>query len=441
MAFPDMTRNNMTELTLRQGTIVTEEGETLADIRIVDGKIAEIGEVSPGGETLDLDGLLVLPGVIDAHVHVREPGATHKEDFRSVSEAALAGGVTGFLDMPNNDPPTIDLEALNEKRRLAAEKCLVNYGFFLGATSTNIEDLNQIENVAGIKVYLGSSTGNLLIDNLQDFARIVAETKKLLVLHAENEQLLRYFDEVKRDTAMHHEIRDNVAAAVSVAESHLLSERFNKRMHIAHLSTKEEINILRLHKTKRMTCEVCPHHLFMSSDYFKEEGNLGKMNPPLREEASVDALWTGIQDGLVDIIATDHAPHTLDEKETDYWAAPCGVPGIETSLPLMLDAALGGRISLQRLQKIMCTRPAEIYGMKGKGRIERGCDADLCIIRREATHRILNENQRTKCAWSPFHGTELKGKVEMTLVGGKVKFREDEIIDDTPAGEIQFECP
>ena len=428
----------MSSLTLRQATILRGKIETLVDIKVVDGKIAEIGSLSAEGRVIDLDGLLVLPGVIDAHVHVREPGATHKEDFRSASEAALAGGVTAFLDMPNNNPPTTDHERLAEKRQLAAEKCLVNYGFFLGATPDNIQDLNTIENVPGIKVYLGSSTGNLLIDDLGDFASIVAETSKQLVLHAENEQLLRYFDRVHHDSAMHHLIRDNVAAAVSVAEASLLSGRFNKRIHIAHMSTKEEIDFLRAHKTPLTTCEVCPHHLFLDAEFFKEHRTYGKMNPPLRESASVDALWKGIEDGIVDIIATDHAPHTHDDKETDYWAAPCGVPGLESSLPLMFDAALNGRLDLARLQKIMSERPAEIYRMNGKGRIETGFDADLCVIDREGQTHLSNDTQRTRSKWTPFDGLSLKGKVVKTFVNGELKYDDGQIVSDVPAREIEF---
>ena len=425
-------------LTLRNATLLSGSDELTADLRIVDGRIAEIGRLDPEGEVIDLEGLLVLPGVIDAHIHAREPGATHKEDFLSVSEAALAGGVTSFLDMPNNAPPTTSHAALEEKRRLASGKCLVNYGFFLGATSNNIRELNAIGNVPGIKVYLGSSTGNLLIDSLTDFARIVAETDKLLVVHAENEQLLRYFEEANSQSELHHVIRDNVAAAVSVAESSYLAERFRKRIHIAHLSTKEEIGFLRLHKTERTTCEVCPHHLFLSDQFFVDRGNLGKMNPPLREPASLDALWLAVQDGLVDIIATDHAPHTFDEKGSDYGSAPCGVPGIETSLPLMLDAALSGRLGLSRLQELMCRRPAEIFGMVGKGRIAPGLDADLCVVDRAGETVLASDSQRTKCRWTPFDGRELRGRIAKTFVRGILKFDDGEIVSDEPAREIPF---
>ncbi|MBI2193849.1 MAG: dihydroorotase [Planctomycetes bacterium] len=426
-------------LTLRQATLLEGGRERVADLRIAGGRIVEIGRLEPEGQVLDLAGLLVLPGIIDAHVHVREPGATHKEDFRSASEAALAGGVTSFLDMPNNQPPTVSLERLEEKRRLASSRCLVHYGFFLGATRENIRELNAIPGVPGVKVYLGSSTGSLLVDDLGDLTRIVAETEKLLVLHAENEQVLRYFGDVFRETALHHVIRDNAAAAVSVAESLMLARRFGKRIHIAHLSTKEEIELLRAHKSSLVTCEACPHHLFLDQDYFVRRGNLGKMNPPLREPGSVQALWAGIRDGLVDIIATDHAPHTLEEKAAEYEKSPCGVPGLETSLPLLLDAALAGRLSLARLQELMCRRPAEIFRMARKGRIHLGYDADLCVVDRGGETVVSNDRQRTRCRWTPFHGRRLRGRVAMTFVKGILKYREGEIVSDRPADEIAFE--
>jgi len=428
----------MKTTTLRQATILRDGREAKADIKIQDDRIAEVGAVEPEGETIDLDGLLVLPGVIDAHVHVRDPGATHKEDFRTVSEAALAGGVTSLLDMPNNNPPTTNLAALKEKRRLASEKCLVNYGFFLGATASNTRELNAIPNVAGIKVYLGSSTGDLLVDNLTDFARILDETEKLLVLHAESEQALRYFGEAHDGSPPHHVVRDAAAAELAVAESCLLAGRFQKRIHFAHVSAKEEIRFLRLHKTPSVTCEVAPHHLFLSNRDFAEESALGKVNPPLREAESLDALWDAVQDGLVDIIATDHAPHTLEEKRAKNGKAPSGVPGIETSLPLMLDAVLNGRLSLQRLQTLMCARPAELFGMAGKGRIEAGCDADLCVVDVEGQTTISNSEQRTKCGWTPYDGRELNGRLLKTFVAGELKYENGRIVSGTPAAEIRF---
>jgi dihydroorotase len=428
----------MKTFTLRQATVIRNGQKSRANINIRDGRIAEVGDVAPEGEIVDLDGLLVLPGVIDAHVHAREPGATHKEDFRSVSEAALAGGVTAFLDMPNNRPPTTDLAALQEKRKLASAKCLVHYGFFLGATSSNARALNAIGNVPGVKIYLGSSTGDLLVDNLRDLTRIVAETNKRLVIHAEDEQILRYFSEKCGPSAAHHELRDPVAAVVAVAECCLLAERFRRRIHLAHISAREEVGFLRLHKTPGITCEVCPHHLLLSSQFSVEKGALGKTNPPLREPESLAALWDGLQDGLIDIIATDHAPHTLDEKRLGVPSAPSGVPGIETSLPLVLDAALGGKLSLQRVQNLMCARPAEVFGMVGKGRIEPGYDADLCVVDVEGQTVLRNRDQRTKCRWTPFDGRSVRGKVVKTFVSGILKFEDGQIVSDEPATEVRF---
>lgn len=431
----------MKSLTLRKATLVLDGQETVADIKIIDGRIADVGSFKPEGEIVDLDGLLVLPGIIDAHVHAREPGFTHKEDLRSASLAALAGGVTSFLDMPNNAPPTTGPGELARKRELASRKCLVNYGFFLGATRDNVSALNHIDNVPGIKVYLGSTTGSLLIDSIAVFERILAETRHRVVVHAEHEGLLQFFATANASTRQHHLIRHSSAAALAVAQAVIIARRCNKHVHLAHVSSSAELELISCCKSPNITCEVSPHHLFLNSSYFIEHGNTGKVNPPLREPGNEDALWDAIHRGLIDIIASDHAPHTMEEKRRSYEDAPSGVPGLQTSLQLMLDAVARDKLSLPRLLELMCSRPAELFGMCRKGRIQPGYDADLCIVDPDATDTIRNESQLSKAGWTPFDGWYVKGRVVMTFVLGILKYRDGAIVSDIPGREIEFAPP
>ncbi len=415
---------------------------TRADIRTHEGRIVDISpQILPRAweKVVDCTGKYILPGLIDVHVHFREPGATHKEDFLSGSKAAAAGGVTTFLDMPNNATPTVNRERLEEKRKLAGAKSITNFGFYILGCEENANDLGDYDDVAGIKVYLGSSTGNYLTDDLGVFAIILQNAKRPVVVHAENEGLLRYFAAKHREGQLYHKMRDNLCAAVSVAESTLVARHFAKPFHIAHLSTKEELALLRLFKTPLITCEVSPHHLFLNEEFFCAHGAYGKMNPPLRYGADQLALWEGIREGLVDMIATDHAPHTHEEKQKDVMEAPCGVPGVQTMLPLLLHAVSEGRLALRDVVRLCSLNPAKTFGIKDRGVIKEGGYADLCIVDLEQETVILRETQYSRCGWTPYEGLVTKGSVVMTVVNGNIVYHDGMFYEDVKGLEVEYE--
>ncbi|PIN73417.1 dihydroorotate oxidase [Candidatus Woesearchaeota archaeon CG10_big_fil_rev_8_21_14_0_10_45_16] len=426
---------------LKNGKVhsVEKGGFIAADLRIKDGLIAEIKPnlLPEQYETVvDCAGKHVIPGLIDAHVHFREPGATHKEDFLSGSKAAAAGGVTTILDMPNNNPPTVFEEQLKEKRELAM-KSIVNYGFYLLGCVENKDNLRQ-KNIAGIKVYLGSSTGNYLTDDLGVFAEILQNSRRPVVVHAENEQLIRHFNHLHGNSQLHHKMRDALCAVTSLAEAITISSYLDRPLHIAHCSTKAEMEFLQKNKTTKVTCEVCPHHLFLTEAFFIQKKNLGKMNPPLRYVEDQEALWTGIRDGVVDMIATDHAPHTKEEKNREFQQAPCGVPGVQTMLPLLLNAVHENKLTLLDVIRLTSTNPARIFYIENRGELKEGYHADICVIDLEREGIISDEAQFSKCGWTPFHGMTIKGWPVMTIVNGQVAFERGRIYEEAKGQEVHF---
>jgi dihydroorotase len=427
---------------LQNGWVHTDHGFVQQDVRLDDERFVEVGVgLTPrdGEELVDCTGLHVMPGFMDAHVHVRDPGLTHKEDLATGSKAAAAGGVTAFLDMPNTNPPVVSIEVLNEKRAIANEKSMVNFGFFALGCVENKTNLEQFDNIPGVKVFLASSTGNYLTDDIGDFTEIVANSPFPIAVHAENEDIIRYFSRIHADTDMHHLQRDNLAAVVSVAESTLIANYYGKRIHIVHMSTAEEVDYLRRNKTDLVTCEVCPHHLYLTEEYFRENGNYGKMNPCLRYEKDRDALWKAIEEGLVDQIATDHAPHLREEKDRPFDKAPAGVPGIELMVPLMLHAVNEGRLTLEHLVQLCASNPTKIYGIVERGQIKPGNWADLTIVDMKMEKEVRNEEQVTRCGWTPFAGMTLKGWPVMTYVNGHRVFHRGEFTTETPGQELTFD--
>ena len=424
---------------LKGGLVHSGDGFIEADLLIEDGKIKSIKpDIAPlpDDKVINCRGKHVCPGFIDAHVHFREPGGTHKEDFLSGSKAAAAGGVTTIFDMPNTNPPTVTQKDLSEKRGFA-EKSLVNYGIYVLGCTENKTDLGEFSNIPGVKVYLGSSTGNYLTDDLGVFVEILKHAKHTVVVHAENEQLIKYFGEKEEESKMHHKMRDNLCAVTSVAESSIAANYFGKKLHIAHMSTEEEVNFLRKNKTESVSCEVCPHHLFLNEKFFRKQGNFGMMNPPLRYEKDQAALWEGIKEGIVDMVATDHAPHLPKEKKADFFEAPCGVPGVQTMVPLMLNAVSEGRLELKDVVRLCSTGPAKIFGIDKRGKLEEGYNADICIVDMGQEGEIKNGDQLSKCSWTPFDGQKIKGWPIMTIVNGKVVF-DGKIREDSKGEEVSF---
>jgi len=419
------------------GSII--EGDLLCHDGVIERIAAQI--TAPADETLDAGGNLLLPGVIDPQVHFREPGREHKEDLGSGSRAAVKGGVTSFLEMPNTDPSTSNQAALDDKLRRAADKCVANYGFFIGATPDNLDAINHAGPACGIKIFMGASTGSLLVDKAEDLERIFANGSRLIAVHAEDEARIRARREQfkgRTDVAVHSDIRDNRSALLATELALTLSRKYRRRLHILHLSTHEEVELLRRDKPAWVTAEVIPNHLLLNVNDYARLGALVQMNPPIRRPEDNAALWAGLHDGAIDFIATDHAPHTLEEKRQPYPQSPAGMPGVETSLPLMLTEMKAGRCTLAEIQKWMCHGPAEAYGIRHKGKILEGWDADLTLVDMDHVRPVRNEEMFTRVRWSPFNGRELTGWPIYTIVGGQVAFDRGKIRDGVHGRPLSF---
>lgn len=434
----------MPKLLIRNARLARPDGSIIeGDLLCHDGTIERIAPhiTAPADETLDAGGNLLLPGVIDPQVHFREPGREYKEDLGSGSRAAVKGGVTSFLEMPNTDPTTSNQAALDDKLRRAAEKCVANYGFFIGATPDNLDEINHASPACGIKIFMGASTGTLLVDKAEDLERIFANGSRLIAVHAEDEARIRARREQfkdRTDVAVHSDIRDNRSALLATELALALSRKYRRRLHILHLSTHEEVELLRRDKPAWVTAEVIPNHLLLNVNDYARLGALVQMNPPIRRPEDNATLWAGLHDGTIDFIATDHAPHTLEEKRKPYPQSPAGMPGVETSLPLMLTEMKSGRCTLAEIQKWMCYGPAEAYGIRHKGKILEGWDADLTIVDTEHARPVRNEDMFTRVGWSPFSGRELTGWPIYTVVGGQVAFDRGKIRDGVHGRPLSF---
>jgi dihydroorotase len=427
-------------LLIRRARILLPNGEFLVgDVQICERQIVKVAAeiVESGDREIDAIGLTLLPGVIDPQVHFREPGLEHKEDLFTASCACAKGGVTSFLEMPNTRPLTTTQAALDDKLSRAAEKCLVNYGFFIGATPENLPDLLSANPTPGIKVFMGSMHGQLLVDGEATLEQIFAAGDRLIAVHAEDQarinQRRQEFAGIS-DVAVHSQIQDNQAALLATQLALKLSNKYQRRLHILHLSTGEEAELLRQEKPSWVTAEVTPQHLLLNTSAYEKIGSLAQMNPPLRDSRDNEILWQALLDGVIDFIATDHAPHTLAEKAQDYPNTPSGMPGVETSLPLMLTQAVQGRCTVAQVANWMSAAVAKAYKIPNKGKIAPGFDADLVLVDLDKYRLVVREEMVTKCGWSPFEGWNLTGWPVVTVVGGKVVF-ENGKLDTTVRGE------
>ncbi len=395
-------------LLIKNAKLLSNGLEVIKDIYIKDGIIKKIGNLDVSADKIiDAKKNFIIPGVIDPHVHFREPGLNHKEDWQTGSYAAAKGGITTVIDMPNTKPPTFTLRDLQEKRKLAS-KSIVNYGFHFGASAEdNTEDIIDIRNVAATKIYMNSTTGNLLIEDLKLIEKIFMASR-MVSTHAEHKQ---------------------VEEAVEIAK------KTKQRLYLCHLSLKSEVEFLKKNKTSNIFCEVTPHHLFLTDKDFKKMKGFAKMLPTLKTKKDQKALWEAIDYGLINTIGTDHAPHLPEEKKAKKF--PAGVPGVETMLPLMLDAVNKGKITLQKLVELTSRNPANIFGIQNKGLLKPGYDADLVIIDMNLKKKVKNSELFTKCGWSPFNNKILKGWPIMTIVNGNVVY-ENSRINDIKAREIRF---
>jgi dihydroorotase len=424
------------DLLIRDARILQPDGQLVeGSLEIRAGQIVAIHSSAPPwqGPLLEARGLTLLPGVIDPQVHFRDPGLTHKEDLVSASRACLRGGVTSFLEMPNTIPATVNAAALAAKLERARSVSRVNYGFFFGACGdgSNLDALVDPGQVCGIKVFMGSAHGVLDCGDPEVQDRIFASGRHLIAVHAEDqgrlrqrraELLARYPDAADRPADLHSQIHDPEAALQATQRAALLSARHSRRLHVLHLTTGAEAEWLRQHKTALITTEVTPQHLLLDSTAYAHRGTLVQMNPPLRTAADRELLWQALLDGVIDCIATDHAPHTLEEKQKPYPHSPSGMPGVETSLPLMLSQVALGRCSLAQVSRWLSLAPAQLYGIPHKGEIRPGWDADLVLVDLERSHPVLRSEVVSRCGWSPFEDWELVGWPEATVVAGVVGF-------------------
>ena len=428
---------------IKGAQVILCDSESICDVQVRDGRIYKIGVVTDASvPVLDAKGLTLFPGVIDPQVHFREPGFEYKETIFSGSRACAAGGVTSFFEMPNTKPATTTEALMQWKKNKAAESSLVNYNFFIGATRDNLDVLNSVRNVAGIKIFMGSSTGDLLVDDPNDLENIFAHTQRLIAVHAEDELILKAQKSKivqGRDFSQHPHIRPAEAAWKATRQACALAQKYNHPLHILHLTTAEEVQLLSELASPLITAETTPQHLFFEApDVYERLGSRAQMNPPIREKNHREALRRAVKSGIIQMIATDHAPHTLEEKSKNYPDAPSGMPGVETSLPVMLTLQKSLGLSLGEIAELMSTNAARRYRVVDRGEIREGAYADLVLVDLKAPKTIEKTSIRSKVGWNPFEGIELVGWPVMTFVNGSCVFREGEIIESRGAMEVIF---
>ncbi len=436
------------DLVVRGGTLVSSAGQALGDVGITGGKIEAVGDLSGATsiELLDASGLHVFPGAIDTQVHFREPGLTHKEDIAHGSAAAVMGGVTTYFEMPNTDPPTITASALSEKLSIAQKTSWANYGFFVGASKSNVYELATLENMPGtpgVKIFAGSSTGPLLVDDEDTLRNVLKSVRRPCPVHSEDEARLRERKKLLSSTpnvSEHPFLRDAEAASICTERMIRLCRQTGRPIHILHVSTLDEIPLLQAAKREGhpVTCEVTPQHLTFCAGDYASLGTRIQMNPPIRSREHREALWDAVGDGLFDVFGSDHAPHTLEEKAKPYPQSPSGMPGVQTMLPVLLDFCSQGRLNIRTLVKMACENPAKLYGIKNKGEIVQGYDADLAIFDLEAKLTIDRSWLKSKCGWSPFAGRTLTGRPIHTIVMGSWSVRDSALIGNPAGQEAQY---
>jgi dihydroorotase len=426
----------MSDLHLVNAQLVNEGRTFAADVLVRGDRIARIGAgaVPPGATVIDLEGRHLLPGLIDDQVHCREPGLTHKATLATESLAALCGGVTSFLDMPNTQPPTVDRAALAAKRRIAGDTCHVNYGFYLGATNSNLEEIKRVgpEEACGIKVFMGASTGNMLVDDPAALEGIFAEARLPVATHCEYSPLIRENEQRYRERygeavpiSAHPEIRSTEACYRSSSLAVSLAKRLGTRLHVLHLTTARELDLFEPGpiERKRITAEVCAHHLWFDDSSYATLGAKIKCNPAIKTAADRAALRAAVVDDRIDVIATDHAPHTLEEKARGYFEAPSGLPLVQHCLPLLLEQHAQGLYGLPKIVEKAAHNPALLFGIVDRGFIREGYFADLVAVDLGGATRVDATQVRYKCGWSPFEGLSFRGAVALTVLNGVPVYR------------------
>lgn len=434
---------------------IFSEGESFRGNLLVSGDL--ISEISTlpidppsGTHIIDAEGKWLLPGAIDDQVHFREPGLTHKGEIATESSAAAAGGVTSYMEMPNTIPQTTTIDDLKRKFELASEKSVVNYSFYLGATNDNIAEIRKIDpkTTCGVKVFMGASTGNMLVDNRKSLSAIFAESPVLIATHCEDEETIRKNVSVFKEKygenvpiSAHPLIRSAEACYISSSLAVELAEKYQSRLHILHISTARELELFRddiALKEKRITAEVCVHHLYFDDSFYESKGSLIKWNPAIKSQHDREALFSGLLKGKLDVIATDHAPHTLQEKMNSYFQAPSGGPMVQHSLVAMLEFCHKGLITPEKIVEKMCHAPADLFRVHKRGYLRRGYYADMVIVDPATEWTVKRDQLLYKCGWSPMEGRVFHSKIETTFVNGEIVYEKGEIIKRHSARQLEF---
>lgn len=421
--------------------------EQQADIAITDGRITKIRDSinEPAKRVIDAKGLHVLPGIIDSQVHFREPGLTHKEDLESGTRAAVLGGVTSIFEMPNTNPATTTKELFQDKLNRAKGRAHCNYAFFIGASHDNTSEIARLEKMphcSGVKIFMGSSTGNLLVEDDDSLEKILAQGSRRVIVHSEDEMRLRERKHIAVDQAdvHYHPVWRDVETAVSSTTRLLrLAKKTGRPIHVLHVSTGEEMDILKDAKDIA-TVEVLPQHLTLyAPDCYDRLGTFAQQNPPIREKRHLDRIWKALLDGTVDVIGSDHAPHTREEKEKPYPSSPSGVPGVQTLVPIMLNHVHDGRLTLHKFVELVTTNPCRVFKVKNKGRLRQGFDADITVVDLKKQKTIENSWIASKCGWTPFDGMKVTGWPTHTIVGGHVVMENDQVVAPSLGQPVNFE--
>ncbi len=424
--------------------VVNHDGRAERDIGVANGKIAAIGNLaqSDAGERVNCKGLHILPGVVDTQVHFREPGLEHKEDLQSGSLAAVMGGVTAVFEMPNTNPLTTSEAALADKVARATNRMHCDFAFWVGGTRDNVDDLPELERLpgaAGIKVFMGSSTGDLLIEDDEGVAAVLSKVRRRAAFHSEDEFRLREREHlrIEDDPRSHPVWRDEIAALQCTERLVNIARKCGARIHVLHISTAEEMAFLQAHKDVA-SVEVTPHHLTLTADDYERLGTLIQMNPPVRDKRHKEGIWQGLDQGIVDVLGSDHAPHTLAEKQKPYPASPSGMTGVQTLVPMMLTHVNAGRLTLERFVDLTSAGPARLFQIAGKGRIAAGYDADFTIVDQGRTETITNEWIASKCSWTPYDGVEVSAWPVGTIIRGRRVMWEGELVGGSAGQAVRF---
>lgn len=445
----------MTKFIIKNAKIVNEGTIFQGDVKIENERIvqiaASIDAVDASYEVIDIQGNYLLPGVIDDQVHFREPGLTHKGTIETESRAAVAGGITSFIEQPNTVPNAVTQEILEQKYQVAAQSSYANYSFMMGATNDNLEEVLKTNgrNVAGIKIFLGSSTGNMLVDNEAVLEKIFSSTPLLIAVHCEDEMtiknnLAKYKAEYGEDIPVtaHHLIRSEEACYLSSSRAIALAKKTGARLHIFHLSTAKEMelftNAIPLEE-KKITAEVCIHHLWFSDEDYATKGNFIKWNPAVKTAHDRDVLWQALNDDRIDVIATDHAPHTLEEKSKKYSEAPSGGPLVQHALVAMFEAHHQGKITIEKIVEKMCHNPAKLFSIEKRGFVKEGYYADLVVVDANQPWEVTKENVIAKCGWSPFEGVTFNSSVTHTFVNGQLVYQDAQVKEIKAGQRLLFE--